>query len=390
MRKFKKKTLKRILFVTNGFPFWGKHGAGGIGEFTYSIAKELTKYEVKVYVLGCSKHVDKKKFYKEGDLTALVIPFLTYKYGEEYLNRLKLNYLIFKYILFKRVQLVESPSYLGWVWPFKPWVPFIVRLHSSSSIDIINRGNIRKLSRKMRLELNTIRMADQIVCVCNYARDWLLKLNNNWSDKKTNVIYNGVDVDLFYPHSTPSKTSYVLFVGNISIPKGIIDLLEAWKIVLMHIESAKLKIVGQNQNNVVNEFLSQCNKKFRNSVELIGTVPNKSMAKFYNGASLVVVPSHCEANPLVVLEAMSCGCAVICPNHTGFSEIIENNIDGVFCNTKDPEMLSNEIVKLHTDEILKERLGKNARKKILIKFNKKIIFSDNYSLYTQIINSRIY
>jgi glycosyltransferase involved in cell wall biosynthesis len=385
--KHTKKVLRNILFLTNGFPLWGRHGAGGIGEYTYNIARELSNCGMNVYVLGCSKDLEgsKKQEFIQGNIHAVVYPYINFSKGAEYLNRIVFLFHVFKLIQVKRIQIIEAPSYLGWLWPIKPWIPLVVKLHSSSTIDQFNKRN--KLPRKIKLELRTINMADHVVSVCQYIKNELLLHFPKYRFKNIDVIYNSVNTDLFSPPNIRKKAYQVLFVGNLSEQKGLFDLLEAWKIVVADNMGAKLSLVGPSSKKMHDRILSDFKGQMKDTIELIGSVSNNSLTSFYHQTNLVVVPSHYEANPLVVLEAMSCGCAIVCPDHTGFPEIIRNNYNGILCNTKDPEIFSSEIIRLLKDKNLREKIGRNARKTIIENFNPQLNLQKNLTIYRKLINA---
>ena len=108
MKQNTNKSLKSILFLTNGFPLWGKYGAGGIGEFTYNIAKELSSKKIHVYVLGCSKLLEKNKILKftKGNMHAVVFPYINFPKGADHINRLLFLFRIFRFIAIKKIQVI--------------------------------------------------------------------------------------------------------------------------------------------------------------------------------------------------------------------------------------------------------------------------------------------
>ena len=73
--------------------------------------------------------------------------------------------------------------------------------------------------------------------------------------------------------------------------------------------------------------------------------------------------------PKTLLEAMACGLPVIGTDVKGINEVIDHRNNGIICNT-DPDSIRVAIVTLMEDEVLKQKLGENARKTIV----------ENYSL----------
>lgn len=379
-----KKTLRSILFITVGFPYWGK--PGGIGQYTYNLATKMADDNIAVYVIACSKEISgrRKRAYNKDGIQVVAYPYISFPIAGEFINRFLLYIRILKIVLTKRIQLIEAPSYLGWVWPFKLCVPMIVRLHSSSTIDAIISAK-GTLPRKVRFEISILNRADKLISVCEYVKGEFLKTLSESKKDDIDVIYNGIDTKLFSPHKTEPTKPNVLFAGNISIQKGALDLLQAWKIVIQNFSEAHLTFIGSNYSNEVNEFIQYNKDVIKGSVEVKAPIPNFELVNYYNESWIVVIPSHFEANPLVVLEAMSCGCAVVCPDHTGFAEIVKNKYNGILCNTANPEELAAHMLTLLNDSKLMESLGSNARQTILERFDSTSIYKENLDLYKSLI-----
>ncbi|MCF7822769.1 MAG: glycosyltransferase family 4 protein [Candidatus Marinimicrobia bacterium] len=377
-----KRQLKRILFITNGFPFWGDQGAGGIGEFTFTLASELSKAGIKAYVLGCSKDVQEAEHKEASNLVTHVIPFLQFRIGSEYLNRIRLNILIFKYVLLKRIQIVETASYLGWVWPFRPPIPMVVRLHSASTIDVINDQHLNtKIPQRITFELKLIDRASILVSVCDYVKSGFQTSQHITSKNNIITIYNGIDTEKYRPDPSRRSPYHVLLVGNVVRAKGIEDALLAWGKVIEMIPEARLTVVGSIQSAYARAIIERYKTGFGDNISFVGVVANSDLPKYYGVASVFISASHYEANPLVILEAMSSGCAVVCPDHTGFQEIISQGLDGILCDTTDAIVFSQVIIKLLQDTNLREKLGIAARNTILEKFNFYKQLKQNIDLY---------
>ncbi len=102
-------------------------------------------------------------------------------------------------------------------------------------------------------------------------------------------------------------------------------------------------------------------KKNNIDVKFLGVVPNDQVSEILNKYSIFVLPSFYEGNPKVLLEAMSCGLAVVGSNIPGINKIIVNNYNGVLFNNTSIS-LCYELNALISDANRIKRLGKNARK----------------------------
>ena len=68
-------------------------------------------------------------------------------------------------------------------------------------------------------------------------------------------------------------------------------------------------------------------------MRIIKKVENHRLPDFYNQTKIFILPSFYEGNPKVLLEAMACGCAIICANVNGINNIIEHRVNGYLCET---------------------------------------------------------
>jgi len=65
--------------------------------------------------------------------------------------------------------------------------------------------------------------------------------------------------------------------------------------------------------------------RLNDQVTLLGHVPRQELFEYYAEADLVVLTSHSEGIPLVLMEAMACGKVVLAPDITGIPELV---VDG--------------------------------------------------------------
>ena len=101
----------------------------------------------------------------------------------------------------------------------------------------------------------------------------------------------------------------------------------------------------------------------QDSVEFPGFY--KNIANMMQRSSIYVSTSRVEGFPMVLIEAMSQGCACIsfdCVSGPG--EIIQNNVDGILVEDQNMELMEKEICRLIEDEKLRKSLAMNATKSV--------------------------
>lgn len=114
---------------------------------------------------------------------------------------------------------------------------------------------------------------------------------------------------------------YILYVGNLHPRKNIVRLLEGFvrlkRLGLPH----RLKIVGQATWMAGDVFSAVRDSGLADEVEFTGYISYEAMVSVYRGAAVFVYPSLYEGFGLPVLEAMACGCPVVCSNTTSVPEV---------------------------------------------------------------------
>ncbi|HJS98275.1 MAG TPA: glycosyltransferase family 4 protein, partial [Terriglobales bacterium] len=107
---------------------------------------------------------------------------------------------------------------------------------------------------------------------------------------KTHIVWPGVDSDFFSPSQEPSPSSAfrVCFVGRIELAKGIMYLLQAWK--LLALRNAELVLVGPVQPHI-RSILSHYS---RSNIVLTGALPPRQVVQQYRSAHVFLHPSANE------------------------------------------------------------------------------------------------
>jgi len=193
--------------------------------------------------------------------------------------------------------------------------------------------NILLQTRQMRGHVN--------VFISDYSID-----NWGWeSQEDTEVITHGIDTELFCPSETNSGDE-ILSVVNDWINRDWCCGFSIWQDV---IKGLPHKVVGDTPG---------LSKPAASTEELVATYQNSRI--FLNTSTISPVPT-------ALMEAMSCGCAVVSTATCMIPEIIENGVNGFISN--DHEELKQYLVDLLNDEGLAKEIGNNARKTITEKYS---------------------
>ena len=163
-------------------------------------------------------------------------------------------------------------------------------------------------------------------------------------------------------NSLPPKKNIILAVGRVDVwhVKGFDNLIKAWDLVASKYKDWELHIVGASKPQSQHMLLDLC--KDSQTIERVCFVDfTKDLAPVYSEASIFVLSSRYEGFGMVLVEAMSQGCACIACDYKGRqSEIITKPSEGILSSCDDYLELSNNIERLITDKELRRRLQLNA------------------------------
>ncbi len=166
----------------------------------------------------------------------------------------------------------------------------------------------------------------------------------------------GVDLDRFAPHPEPERFT-VLFVGDVGLRKGALDLLEAWARLGLDGRLVLLGWVDDTVAGLVDGYRCRCD------FETPGY--RRDVAAAYADASVLVLPSIEDGHPLVVLEAMASGRPVVVSENTGTRDAVREGVDGFIVPIRSPDAIAERLQWLHDHPAERAAMGRAAREQAL-------------------------
>ena len=152
--------------------------------------------------------------------------------------------------------------------------------------------------------------------------------------------------------SVPPKEKTILAVGRLDIwqCKGFDILIKAWSRIAQDRPEWKLVMCGQNLDGA-REFLQTMAREQHVDQQVEVLAFQDDILTMYQKASIFVLSSRYEGFGMVLIEAMSQGCApVVCDYKGRQREIITNEQEGIICPTEDPVALSKALARMIDDE----------------------------------------
>lgn len=195
-------------------------------------------------------------------------------------------------------------------------------------------------------------------------------------EEKTVIINgSGVNVEKFKSEPLPERPAF-LFIGRLIRDKGIIEYLEACKIIKCEYPSVRCLLVGPYDSNPTalkpEELQSYLDEEI---VEYFGE--QADVRSFLKLCSTFVLPSYHEGTPKTVLEAMATGRSIITSDAPGCREAVINGHNGFLVAVKDIKGLVDKmrvlLVDQETNMIMAERSLKLVKERYDVKLVNKAI-----------------
>jgi len=159
-------------------------------------------------------------------------------------------------------------------------------------------------------------------------------------------------VDCSRAPSPGEKRSGALFVGRLSMEKGVDTLIEAWSTL-----NVPLRVIG---NGPLAEKVKSCGLSH---VEYLGPCSSQEVAAEMTQAEFLVTPSHWyEGFPMVIAEAYACGLPVIASRLGSLAEIVVNGVTGAHFEAGNPEDLAEKVRWAAGNPEELQQMGRHARR----------------------------
>lgn len=215
------------------------------------------------------------------------------------------------------------------------------------------------------------RFSDLCVAVSKPVAD---ELRRHVSAPKVLQIDNGIDTDVYRPSAGRADAKSVLglsperaligFVGRLSAEKGLPCLIEA----LAGLATRNFDAIIVGDGELRSDLEMQVSALgLAGRVTFLGA--RRDVHRIYQAIDIFVLPSTEEAFPMVLLEAMASGCAVIATAVGEVERIVEIGESGLIVAPTKPEAICQAIDCLLLDARMRQRLGQAARERVITSFS---------------------
>lgn len=225
-----------------------------------------------------------------------------------------------------------------------------------------------------------VSLSSRIVTVSTSIGD-LIKLRYAQHAHKVRVIPNGVDEHFLDQPLGLSQDRHglrLISIGSLIPRKGLDQALLA----LAHLNdnsNITLDILGQGpEEKRLRELVTA--HTLHDRVRFLGQVQADDVLPYLFAADALILCSHSEGRPNVVLEAMAAGLPVVATDIEGVRELVQPGVTGLLFEPGDHEALARQVLALRDPE-LRCRMGRAARQFII---GSRLLWKDTAAHYAEL------
>ncbi|WP_263351854.1 glycosyltransferase family 4 protein [Acidicapsa acidisoli] len=205
---------------------------------------------------------------------------------------------------------------------------------------------------------------------------------------------NGVDCVRFSPGASQVRLNLEIddgdlvlgFVGRLTGDKGVPELLVAFEEILRAEPRCWLLLVGWfDRSEDALDLRWPAHIAGHPRIHCTGFVADT--APYYRAMDLLVLPTHREGFPNVVLEAAASGLAVITTESTGARDAVVPGVTGLLIEPKRSEAIAGAAIELLRDEERRKRFGAAARAWVLDRYTKDRVLGLAVEFYQRLIEA---
>jgi glycogen synthase len=232
---------------------------------------------------------------------------------------------------------------------------FLFHIHSTE----YDRTNNNPRQWVVNIERLGAQMADLVVANSYRTKKQLVDVYGI-DPNKIEVIYNGTDLGKFRGAINRGikkpGDKIALFVGRLTIQKGVWHLLQAARQVVDKDPKVKFVVVGSGPD-MPYLVKTAINLGLEKNVIFTGKISEEELVAAYRMCDVFVMPSVNEPFGIVALEALASGKPVILSKTSGVGEVIDHCFKVDYWDTN---LLASRILEVFHYKVLKKAMGRNG------------------------------
>jgi len=240
-------------------------------------------------------------------------------------------------------------------------IPVVVSLRGSMiNVDPFVQPEGEEIRKNLK---NIFLKIQKVHCVSHDILNTAIQLGLN--PEKASVIRPAVDPDFFYPlEDKDHQRLKIITTGSLIWRKGYEYALMTIRNLLEQKIDCEFHIVGDGPEKQRILYTIR-DLDLESHVVLHGKQSPEQVRDYLQKSDIFILSSLSEGISNAVLEAMACGLPVVTSDCGGMHEAISDGVEGFVVPLRDPLAAAEKIQILASDEILRKKMGFNARQKAI-------------------------
>lgn len=252
----------------------------------------------------------------------------------------------------------------------------IIHHHGAEFYSFYNNRN--KIIKKMIRA--TLRKADLNIVL---SKRLINDMKGVEGDIKITYLYNAVNVEENNPYNNNGKQA--MFLGRLGKRKGTYDLIDAIKLIDTRLPAdIRFNLCGDGEVDSVKQLVKE--KSISHRINHIGWVDKELKETLLKETIINVLPSYNEGLPMTILETMAHGIPNLSTSIASIPEVIHHE-NGSLIEPGDVESLGDELVRLCSDDSLRESMSNESHKIIFNDFSLFKHIKELEEIYAKVMNS---
>lgn len=256
----------------------------------------------------------------------------------------------------------------------KAGVPYVLHVHEG---DFENLYEAMPARERAKVDW----MMDNAAKVIALSDEWDAYFRSKFGLENIAVLENAVFVPKVVGERKDPAKFY--FLGRMCPKKGVDILLRAvQRLISIHPE-AKVLLAGGGEE-LLNYKNLAAELGVADNVEFLGWADDGMKARLVDECLISVLPSNAEGLPMCVLESMAAGCASIATSVGGLPSLIDDGVNGLLVEPRDPEGLADTMAKCIENPEWTRRIAVKGRQTISDRYSMEVYLSRLASIYEEV------
>ena len=200
-------------------------------------------------------------------------------------------------------------------------------------------------------------------------------IENLFPDKRVVVLRNPVNVEkMKKPGKGNRLPDRFLYLGWYIKEKGVYEIVDALEILLKKGVRIQADFFGAKKTEKLRGYVAD--KDLTAKIRINGWINDVDKLKALYECTALILPSHSEGIPNVILEAMATKTPIIATLVGGLKEILRDGENAIITEVNNPQDLSKNILKCLENKALRERIAVNAYRNVCMQYDVGVIKQD--------------